>query len=92
MAPDANPDTVKSRFNMLKAAAMTASYVYREGFRNKKVDVLVESKRERHSGKLTGYSGNYMKVLFDGPDSIMKDIVPVKIEELNLVYTIGSLV
>jgi len=83
-------DEVKKRSQSMKIAAITASYLYREGFLKKVVGVLVESKKERHSGKLTGYSDNYIKVIFDGPDSLMKKIVPVRIEEASLSYTIGA--
>ncbi len=83
---------VKHRFQSMKIAAITASYLYRELFLKRPVDVLAESKREKHSGRLTGYSDNYIKVIFDGPDSLMRRIVPVRIEELNLSYTMGSYV
>ena len=82
-------DEIKKRFQSMKIAAITASYLYRELFLKKLVDVLVESKKEKHSGRLTGYSDNYIKVIFDGPDSLMKRIVPVRIEELSLSYTLG---
>ena len=83
---------IKKRFQSMKIAAITASYLYREGFLKKPVDVLVETKREKYSGRLTGYSDNYIKMIFDGPDSLMKRIVPVRVEELNLSYTMGSYV
>ena len=92
MADDVGHDVVKNRFQRMKTTAITASYLYKEGFLKKDVDVLVESKREKYSGRLTGYSGNYIKVMFEGPDTLMKNIVPVKIEELNLTYTLGSVV
>ncbi len=89
MAGEVPYGVIKSRFQQMKIAAITASYLYKETFLGKCLDVLVESKRERHSGRLTGYSDNYIKVMFDGPDTFMKNIVPVKIEELNLTYTLG---
>ena len=82
-------DIIKRRFQSMKTAAITASYLYKEKFLGKELEVLVESKRDKHSGRLTGYSGNYIKVMFDGPDGFMRNIVPVKIEELNLAYTLG---
>ncbi|MDP3791151.1 MAG: tRNA (N(6)-L-threonylcarbamoyladenosine(37)-C(2))-methylthiotransferase MtaB [Candidatus Omnitrophota bacterium] len=90
MPEDISPDVIKSRLQRMRITAITASYLYREPFRNKSLDVLVESKREKHSGKLIGYSDNYIRVMFDGPDALMKTIVPVKIEELNLTYTLGA--
>jgi len=81
---------IKDRLKIIKAAAISASYLYRELFLNKTLDVLVESRPEKYSGRLTGYSDNYIKVIFDGPDSLMKEIVPVSIKELDRSCTIGS--
>ena len=84
-------DIIKKRFHRMNITAITAAYLYKEKFLKQILDVLVESKRDRQSGLLTGYSGNYIKIMFNGPDSLMKNIVPVKMEELNLTYTLGSL-
>ena len=89
---DTVPDSeIKERSQKMKIAAIEASYLYRERFLAKELDVLVESKRDKYSGRLTGYTGNYIKVMFEGPDSLVKRIVPVKIEELNLACTLGSI-
>jgi threonylcarbamoyladenosine tRNA methylthiotransferase MtaB len=90
MAGEVGHDVIKSRCQRMKITAITASYLFREKFLNRSLDVLVESKREKYSGRLTGYSDNYIKIMFDGPDTLMKKIVPVKVEELNLTYTLGS--
>ncbi len=82
-------DMLKKRFHELNATALGASYLYRRNFLDQKLDILVETKRDRHSGLLTGYSDNYIKVLFEGPDDIMKKIVSVKVVDLNLAYTYG---
>ena len=92
MDQDVPYDVMKNRLQRMQITAVMASCLYKEKFINKYVNVLVESKREKHSGCLTGYSDNYIKVIFEGPDRLMKTIVPVKIEEPNLIYTLGSLV
>ena len=75
MGQDVPCEVVKNRCQGMKIAAVTASYLYRDGFRGKCVDVLTESNRTRHSGRLIGYSDNYIRVSFDGPDSLMKSMV-----------------
>lgn len=82
-------DVLKRRYHKLNAAALCASYLYRLKFLNKKLDILVETKRDRHSRLLTGYSDNYIKVLFEGPDTLMKSIVPVRVTDVNLARTLG---
>ena len=84
-------DILKQRFQRIKVAAITVSYIYRERFLNKRLNVLVESKREKRYGRLVGYSDNYIKVTMDGPDALMRNIVPVTIKESNLTHTIGEL-
>ncbi len=79
----------KRRYCGLKAVALASSYIYRGRFLEKILDVLVESKRDSLSGLLTGYSDNYIKVLFEGPDELMGSIAPVRIRDINLTYTRG---
>ena len=81
---------IKQRFERLRIESITASYLYREAFLGKQLDVLVESGRDKHFGRLIGYSDNYIKVMMDGPNSLMRKVVPVMIEELNLSQTIGT--
>ena len=81
---------VKKRYHDLRAAALMSSYIYQSKFMGKALKVLVESRRERQSGLLTGYSDNYIKMLFDGPDSIMGSIVTMKLEELTMGHAIGT--
>jgi MiaB-like tRNA modifying enzyme len=81
---------IKKRFQGLRVAAMMASYIYREGFLKKPVDVLVECKRDKYSGRLTGYSDNYIKIMFDGPDSLMKRIISIGMDKISMVHTVGS--
>lgn len=83
-------DVLKRRYYELEVAALESSYLYRSRFLGESLDILVESKRDRRSGLLTGYSDNYIKVLFEGPDTLMNKIVSVKIEDLNLSYTLAA--
>ena len=89
LLPDFDKDVIRRRHYTLKALALGSSYIFRRNFTGRRVDVLVESKRDKGTGLLTGYSDNYIKVLFDGPDQVMRQIVPVKIDYLNLTQTVG---
>jgi len=89
MNPEIGADTMKRRYYELNTAALGSSCLYRSDFIGKKLDILVESKRDRLSGMLVGYSGNYIRTLFDGDDSLMKSIVAVKIYDVNLIRTLG---
>lgn len=90
LGEDLPKDVLKKRYYELKAAALSASYLYRARFLDERLDVLVETKRDKDSRLLTGYSDNYIKTLFEGPDELMKSIVPIKIKYINLLQTIGE--
>lgn len=89
MPDEVREDVIKKRYNELWAVSLSASYIYRQAFIGKRLNVLVETKRDKHSGLLTGYSDNYIKVMFEGPDELMKQIVPVKVADITLAQTIG---
>jgi len=90
MAGEVKDTVLKKRFYDLNTAALGASYVYRRKFLNEKLNVLVETKRDKQSGLLMGYSDNYIKILFQGPDELMKNIVPVRVEYMTLMLTVGA--
>jgi len=82
-------DIMKKRHCKLDTLAVTASYLYRKRFLNRTLDVLVEEKRDKVSGQAMGYSDNYIKVYFDGPDGLAGKIVPIRIEDVNMTTTLG---
>ena len=83
-------EDIRKRHTAVWALALETSYLYRLGFVDKTLDVLVETKRNTQTGMLEGYSKNYIKVLLNGPDSLMGEIVPVKIDFMTLTHTIAN--
>jgi len=91
MSNEIDAETARRRYLTLKTVAMMASCIYRAKFVGRKLDVLVEAKRDRHSGLLTGYSGNYIKMLFEGSDELMKRVASVKITDITMMHTLGEI-
>jgi threonylcarbamoyladenosine tRNA methylthiotransferase MtaB len=52
---------------------------YKRQFAGEQAEVLVEAQRDS-AGKLCGYTDRYLKVVFDGPDSLKNLIVPVRLD------------
>lgn len=90
MGPDIDRHKLRRWFYTLKGVTLAASYLYRRNFLGKELMVLAETKRDKSTGFLKGYSDNYIKVLFEGSDAVQKTIVPLKITDMNLLHTIGS--
>ena len=85
------PQIIKQRKAMLEAAANNIAFAYKKQFLNKVVEVLVEAERDHKTNQLCGYSERYIRVLFDGPDTIKNTIVSVRLEEINPSFVVGTL-
>ena len=57
---------------------------------NRVLQVVVESKRDRTSGYLKGFTSNYIPVLFEGDDSLAGRLVRVRLERVSSERVFGS--
>ncbi len=89
MGDELPKNVVKRRMEKIKSLARLTSLQYRKSFLNKTTGVLVETERERGAGLLKGYDDKYIKVIFEGPDSYMSSITPVRIERVEDDLTLG---
>jgi threonylcarbamoyladenosine tRNA methylthiotransferase MtaB len=55
------------------------------------VTVLVEAP-DRHTGQLTGLTANYLRVMFDGPDTLRGRMAQVVVESAGSDGAAGTLV
>jgi threonylcarbamoyladenosine tRNA methylthiotransferase MtaB len=90
MSGEVERDELKRRYHRLEVAALSSSYLYRRRFLGRELEVLVESRRDKKSSMLKGYSSNYINILFDGPDTLSRSIAPVRMTDANLIYTLGA--
>lgn len=59
------------------------SAIFRKRMVGKTMNVLVENRREDKGNLLTGFSGNYLRVAADVPDSAINQILPITLESLS---------
>ncbi|MFH1732626.1 MAG: MiaB/RimO family radical SAM methylthiotransferase [Planctomycetota bacterium] len=81
---------IAERKAALGAIASELALAFKRPFVGQTVDVLVETTRDR-SGKLCGYTARYLRVLFDGDDSLKGEIVPVRITDAEPAFLCGDL-
>jgi threonylcarbamoyladenosine tRNA methylthiotransferase MtaB len=74
-----DPQTIHRRSDMLHDLGKEKWSEYMCRFVSKKLSVLIENRRDKKTGRLTGLSGNYIRVLLDGDDSLKNRIVPIHI-------------
>ncbi len=91
MPDHCSPPQIKERKKELESLAAKTSLDYRNLFIGSKIGVLVESARDKKSGQLCGYSDRYMKVLFDGADNFMNEIVDVSVVKVLPGFVLGEI-
>jgi hypothetical protein len=52
---------------------------------------VVLDARDRRTGRLAGLTDNYVEVLFEGPDTLGRRVVPLTITEARADHTHGQL-
>ena len=84
------PSEIKARKKELESLTAETALRYKNSFIGRETSILVEKARDKRTGKLCGYSGRYMKILFDGPDDLMNEIVDVHVEKVFPQYATGK--
>ncbi|MGD9763158.1 MAG: tRNA (N(6)-L-threonylcarbamoyladenosine(37)-C(2))-methylthiotransferase MtaB [Candidatus Binatia bacterium] len=75
------PEIIAARARALRQLGERKRRAFADRFVGADLDVLVESTRDAASGRLTGYSRNYVRALFDGPDGLVNSEVRVRATE-----------
>jgi len=84
------PEVISARKAELLAVAKELAYAYHRRFVGRVVEPLVESRREKASGLLCGYTERYVRVCFDGPDSLKGEIVAVAAASATARHLVGE--
>jgi threonylcarbamoyladenosine tRNA methylthiotransferase MtaB len=82
---------VARRSAILRGLAVERSLAFRGAMVGRAWDVLVLESRDRRTGGLTGLTGNYVEIVFDGPDSLMGTVARVRAVSAEPELTEGAL-
>jgi threonylcarbamoyladenosine tRNA methylthiotransferase MtaB len=72
----------KERSRILRELGRKKSLEFKKSFLGKELEILVENTRDKDNNLLKGFSGNYIKVFLDGPETLMNRIIPVKVKKI----------
>ncbi|MBW1894965.1 MAG: hypothetical protein JRI91_14920 [Deltaproteobacteria bacterium] len=78
-----NHDTTRERCRKIREIGKAKREAFYKKAKGKKVNVLIETKRDSATGLLKGFSSNYIPVLVSGEDHFMNQIVSVKIDYIQ---------
>jgi len=71
--------TVARRAARLRALGAAKAGAFRRALVGRTEDVLVLETRDRTTGSLVGLTGNYVEVVFGGPDALMRRVARVRV-------------
>jgi len=78
-----NQHTIKDRCRKMRELGDFKRMAFYRRFLGKKVEVLVEGKRDAQTGCLKGFTPNHLPVLIAGEDGLINTIVSARIDGLN---------
>jgi threonylcarbamoyladenosine tRNA methylthiotransferase MtaB len=82
---------IRERSGRLRRLGHEKSLAFRRGLVGRRRDAVVLGARDRRTGLLAGLTDNYVEVLFDGPDTLRRRVVPLTITEAHADRTHGQL-
>ncbi|MGH7325170.1 MAG: tRNA (N(6)-L-threonylcarbamoyladenosine(37)-C(2))-methylthiotransferase MtaB, partial [Candidatus Rokuibacteriota bacterium] len=85
------PHVVAARSRELRALARAKNLAFRRSLAGTGQEVFVLETRDHQSGALVGLTGNYVEVVFAGPDSLMRQLARVRISGVDGDRTLGVL-
>lgn len=83
--------TIRERSGRLRRLGAEKSLAFRRGLVGGRRDAVVLRARDRRTGRLAGLTDNYVEVLFEGPDTLGRRVVPLTITEAHADRTHGQL-
>jgi threonylcarbamoyladenosine tRNA methylthiotransferase MtaB len=83
--------TIRERSRRLRRLGDEKSLAFRRGLVGGRREAVVLEARDRQTGLLAGLTDNYVEVLFDGPDTLGRRVVPLTITEARADRTHGRL-
>jgi len=83
---------VRRRAERLRTLGRAKAAGFRRALVGRTEHVLVLETRDRATGGLVGLTGNYVEVVFDGPDALMRRVARVRIDRADNSGVRGALV
>ena len=91
--PDHLPSRViTERSRMLRRLSQALNLAFRRRLVGQRQEVLVLETRDKATGLLTGLTGNYVEILFEGPDEWMRQFRAVTVTDVTADRTLAEVV
>ena len=80
--------TIKARCEKMRTLGNQKKQAFYKNFIGKKIEILIESKRDESTGSFKGITSNYIPVRVNGSDNCVNTIVPARIDRVERDHTV----
>lgn len=87
-----SPSVTTARADDLRELARAKAVAWRRDHLGRTLECLTESKRDAETGRLQGLTDTYLRVLYDGPDTLKYTIQEVRVERQEGMRLFGTIV
>jgi threonylcarbamoyladenosine tRNA methylthiotransferase MtaB len=81
---------IARRSAVLRELSERRSLLFRQRMAGETQEVFVLETRDRESDRLVGLTGNYVEIVFDGPDTVMRQMIRVRVTGVTPGRTTGE--
>lgn len=94
MPDQVDPEVKQERVQRLIALSEQLSRSYAAQFKGEIMEVIPEQlyQEDGETGRLVGYSDNYLKVVFKGEEGMLGQLIKVQIDQTGYPYNFGTIV
>ena len=85
------PQTIHQRSEILHRIGKEKWEKHLETFAGKEMEILVESDRDKNSGRLIGLTDNYIRILVNGEDKLKNKLLSVKVIDREDKFLTGEI-
>jgi threonylcarbamoyladenosine tRNA methylthiotransferase MtaB len=84
------PRVIAARGRRLRELAGAKNLAFRQGLVGTMQEAIVLETRDRQTGRLVGLTGNYVEIVFDGPPSLVRRVVRLRVTAAEPTMTRGE--
>ncbi|MGH7262454.1 MAG: tRNA (N(6)-L-threonylcarbamoyladenosine(37)-C(2))-methylthiotransferase MtaB [Candidatus Rokuibacteriota bacterium] len=84
------PRMIAERSKTLRGLSQELNLAFRRRLLGQPQEVLVLETRDKANGRLVGLTGNYVEVLFEGPDECVRQFLTVTVTDVTADRTLGE--
>jgi threonylcarbamoyladenosine tRNA methylthiotransferase MtaB len=87
-----HPEAKKARSQRLRAVGQAKTQAFARRFVGRRLEILLEGKRDKTGHRLSGLSTNYLRVHVDAPEALVNELVPVQVVAAGEDEVLGEMI